>query len=257
MLKLLASTYYNASEISAQEAAYNLLGIRMVESSVLVVFVPTSRPENQIHFLKSQASLGKMDPESTNCFVDGLVEHYSNRPEELDASTLSQFASYFEIRLIAPSKKKKKSELDLEVLSQDANEDPVNDLEGNEDVLEEMQSGIEFGPAGRVYRLNNNSGFICRRSKPRVIRYYKFNIDREREDYFKTLLMLYHPWTNEAIDLLNKNAESVFNDNSESIVAMKYRFSKVNDDTLDGYLDHLQAEIDRRGEEDTEVAEGN
>jgi hypothetical protein len=31
MLKSLAVPYYNASEISAQEAAYNLLGIGMVE----------------------------------------------------------------------------------------------------------------------------------------------------------------------------------------------------------------------------------
>lgn len=96
MLKSLAATYYNASEISAQEAAYNILGLRMVESSVRTVFVPTSKPGERVHMLRPRHQLLRLQPDdSTDIFVPGLLSHYVNRSEVLLHITLAQFTAYY------------------------------------------------------------------------------------------------------------------------------------------------------------------
>lgn len=126
MLKSLASAYYNSSEISAQEATYNFLGIRMVESSSTTIFVPTSRPEKRTHILKWQNELDKLSRDSTDCFVPGLIDHYTNRPALLDNINLAQFASYFEISLKNPHAKKRTTDDTFVDINEDNSEDDEN-----------------------------------------------------------------------------------------------------------------------------------
>lgn len=61
-LRSLASTYYNSSEVSSQESAYNLLGIRMIGASTGTVFIPTSKPDKRTHVLKGKDALIKLQP---------------------------------------------------------------------------------------------------------------------------------------------------------------------------------------------------
>lgn len=54
LLRSMATTYCNGSEVSVQEAAYNILRIRMSEASSVTQFIPTARPEENSHLEDEQ-----------------------------------------------------------------------------------------------------------------------------------------------------------------------------------------------------------
>ncbi|KAG2192949.1 hypothetical protein INT47_004688 [Mucor saturninus] len=259
MLRSLAAQYYNSSEISAQEAAYNLLGIRMVESSTVTIFVPTSRPTNRTHILKSQEELAKLNPDSTNCFVPGLIDHYTNRSDCLEDINLAQFAAYYEISRKSPKKKRNTSQEENDGDDNyDSNFSDINlpDVSGEDGPALDTLLG---GPAGKVFVLKNDSGFLTRRAKSKVIRYYKFNLEKEPSEFFRTLIMLYKPWRDEEKELLDIIHEDVFNSNINLIMERKKEFCAIDDATLDMYMEQLNQETadningGSEDEENTEV----
>lgn len=79
MLRERCSTYYNNSEISAQEAIYNLLSLRMTESSDSCIFINTLPPEERTYMLKSTIELQQLDENSVDCFLPNLIDHYAER----------------------------------------------------------------------------------------------------------------------------------------------------------------------------------
>ncbi|KAG2193629.1 hypothetical protein INT47_007461 [Mucor saturninus] len=219
LLKSLLTTYYNASKISAQEAAYNIIGIRIFESSTVTIFVPTSRPENRTHILKSQVDLLKLSPDSTDCFIPGVIEHYVNCPDSLENITLAQFASYYEVSKKHPSKNKKSRKRDDE-----ENEDEA-ESENEETLQADTVEDVFFlcgGSPGEVFELKKDSGFIRRRSK------------------------------DEAMEFLDVDTEKKFLENQNNIVFIKKEFCTIDDETLDGYMEQLNGEMEENetGSED-------
>lgn len=94
MLRQLSNTYYNNSEVSAQDAAYNLLRIAMSEASTTDVYIPTSPLDQRSRMLKSVDELVALgDLDSTDCFVHGIIEHYIKRPSSMEEINLAQFAA--------------------------------------------------------------------------------------------------------------------------------------------------------------------
>ncbi|CEP08567.1 hypothetical protein [Parasitella parasitica] len=219
-LRSMATTYYNASEISVQEAAYNLLRIRMSEASTGCIHIPTARPENCQHILRDLETLGMINSESTDCFQPGLIEHYTNRPDEFKSLNLAQVAAYFEFCRKGPSSRSTRRD---------------NEHEDQQNEQSDARIDNAGGPAGSFYPLRAGypEMWIKRRKKSKVIRYYKFNKnDESRPDYFRTLLMLYKPWRNEETELMNFNAEEVVNINSGLIAFNFQEFTKIHEDTL-------------------------
>ncbi|KAG2237289.1 hypothetical protein INT48_009022 [Thamnidium elegans] len=78
VLRSLTSKYYNLCEVSSQEASYNLLQLRMSETSRATVFVPTGKEESRCRMLKSKFDLQKLNPNSEDIYIPGLIEHYQN-----------------------------------------------------------------------------------------------------------------------------------------------------------------------------------
>ncbi|CAF4289325.1 unnamed protein product, partial [Adineta steineri] len=72
-LRVIANKFLNSSEISAQEAVYHILSIPLSVSSRSTVFINTNRPENRISMLKSDEILQKLEPDSKDVFVEGLI----------------------------------------------------------------------------------------------------------------------------------------------------------------------------------------
>ena len=99
-LKKFASTLINGSEISAQEAAAFILGISNVNFSRADTFINTAPPEERIRFLRPTAELDDLEDECEDVCVEGLIEHYSKRPEELEDICLAEFASMYEFTKI-------------------------------------------------------------------------------------------------------------------------------------------------------------
>ncbi|CAF1203192.1 unnamed protein product [Adineta steineri] len=96
-LRVIANKFLNSSEISAREAVYHILSIPLSVSSRSTVFINTNRPENRISMLKSDEILQKLEPDSKDVFVEGLIDMYVNRPDEMKDVFLADFASLYNV----------------------------------------------------------------------------------------------------------------------------------------------------------------
>lgn len=98
-LRSLGAAFHQNSELSAQEASYNILSIPMSKASEQCIFIPTGPPESRSRMLLSEAQLRELaqfDPSSTKIHVSGLLEHYQQRPNQLENTTLSSFSAWYE-----------------------------------------------------------------------------------------------------------------------------------------------------------------
>jgi hypothetical protein len=87
----------NAVEISAQEAAWYLLTLKMSESSRKVEYIPTTWPHERQHVRKSKKQMDdeELGLESTNIWHENIIEKYQSRPQSMETVSLAQFVSYF------------------------------------------------------------------------------------------------------------------------------------------------------------------
>ncbi|VDN24273.1 unnamed protein product [Gongylonema pulchrum] len=76
-----------------EEAAYNILQLPMSCSSEQVVFIQTSPPDERVGIVKPQHELRNLVPASSDCFMHGLLEHYTKRPTQMESVTLADFAA--------------------------------------------------------------------------------------------------------------------------------------------------------------------
>jgi len=120
-LKKFASILINGSEISAQEAAAFLLGIPNTMCSKQDVFINTALPDERIGILKSQEDLEELGDESEDVCVKGLIDHYTQRPEELVDICLAEFASMYEFTRNQKAKKSKDTSLEIDDLEDSGN----------------------------------------------------------------------------------------------------------------------------------------
>ncbi|KAK3917480.1 Protein virilizer [Frankliniella fusca] len=171
-LTKISNTFYNNSELSIQEACYNILQIPLSKSSEECVFIPTFPMAERVRLVKSQNKLEELDEDSTEIFESGLIEHYANRPDSLKHESLAEFAANFTYSSVHT-----KTSLPLK----------------------------------------NNSGYVTRRSKSRVIRYRNYHYEIDPQNYLRENLMLFMPWTNEINDILDKDMEQLFASHSHTI----------------------------------------
>lgn len=94
-LQHIAHKFISGTEISAQEAVYCCLGMHLSESSSGDVFINTGRPEERVSILKSRQHLLSLAPNSTDIFYTGLLQHYVQRPNELENTCLADFAANY------------------------------------------------------------------------------------------------------------------------------------------------------------------
>lgn len=95
LLKL-SSSFVNGVEISAQEAAYSLLGLHMSQSSVATIFINTFPPNERVKILKSKKKLESMHKDSSNIFAENHLDYYQCRPEEIKNICYAEFVASYE-----------------------------------------------------------------------------------------------------------------------------------------------------------------
>lgn len=160
--------FISGTEISAQEAVYCCLGMHLSENSNSDVYINTGRPEERVSILKPREQLRSLPTDSTDIFATGLLDHYIQRPDELEELCLADFAANYKYCRSART--------------------------ANNEAYNEHEDETENDFSGRSLRLKNNSGFIKKKRKPLVIRYRRYNVNTHRSDYFRELVMLDHPW---------------------------------------------------------------
>nr|XP_022307628.1 uncharacterized protein LOC111113627 [Crassostrea virginica] len=174
-LKKIGSAYLNHREVGAQEAVYRVCNLKMKECSRKVVFIPvgenTTRLTKPLSQLKRKASSecdrsndeNEGDEDESDIWMTNIVERYENRPDDplFQDMCLAEFCSEF--RVLAKSQ-------------------------------------IPKTPNENVFELKNSKGFIQRRtrSKPAIIRYPRFNVEKMSEKYYQCHLQLFLPYRTKA-----------------------------------------------------------
>lgn len=115
----------------------------------------------------------------------GLLSRYPQRPKSMENLSLAEFASSYErvtSTYISRSKSLCKNTKDGYL--------PEKQHEEDEDISDNATS-----PSTSTYR---------ERRKPKIIRTVHYNPDKDIENHYRELLMLYSPWRNEELDILGK-----------------------------------------------------
>ncbi|CAG9799466.1 unnamed protein product [Chironomus riparius] len=221
-IKKLSCTYYNGTEISAQEAAWCRLRLPMSYSSSAVEFINTGPMKSRHRIMKSKAELRKLPEDSTDIYKKGSIDRYKERPESLKDLCLADFIGKFTF-----NGKKTNEEMDEENIEQD--DHLVESIDDNQNNNEEDESS-EFKV---VYEIEG--GTIRKRKQIKIIRFCRYNVHKDRNNFYRERLMLFKPWRDEALELENDNLnlEEIYNQNKELVEANSSRYIKLDIDLND------------------------
>jgi hypothetical protein len=206
-MRKIANVFLNGVEVSAQEASYGVLGIPLTNSSRDCIFIPTGPPEERLIFVKTENELRNLDSDSTDIGARGLLDHYVQRPDEIEDICLAEFAA----RYTYSSRKSKPTEPEInDVLD-------INEEEG----LNEQDELPKF------MRLKDKSGYIRKRKNQRIIRFRRYGEKEDPENYFREQIMLYHPWRNEDIEISNIDHCERFHTLEDQIRDLRKKFNSL------------------------------
>ncbi|KAG5666323.1 hypothetical protein PVAND_014358 [Polypedilum vanderplanki] len=219
-LKSLAHILYNSSEISAQEAAWCRLRLPMCKCSDLVEFINTSHSLKRTHMLKSAKEINRLaqiDPTNTDIFKKGSIEHYANRPNELEELCLAEFVANYTFNCKAGTTTHEDENIEV-----DAEVEPIEDnsVQTNQKKL-------------RHFLLKDNSGTIKERKTPKVIRYCRFSIETDEENFMREMCLLFLPWRNEKQDIEDNDCANLYLQNRQIISENYSKFNAIDLDIND------------------------
>jgi len=234
-LQKICTAFMNCSEVSAQEAVYILLSMPLSISSRSPIFINTGEREKRTRVLKSERELKELDPDSNDIMVLGLLEYYALRPDELESLALADFAATYDY---SRTKKWKTS-------SDSPNDDQIQ-TDGEQELCEEITSSADVPT---VYKLKDGKGWIHRRNIAKVVRFRRFQFDKDESNFFREKCMLYFPWRDEESELIRTDCSMKFAEHRDVIEECERRY--VENPSND-YLS-LQEQID--AEQRAELAE--
>ena len=87
------TAWINSSEISAQEAVYHVLGLRLRRFSRIIQFINTNPPESRYRVALDNKDLKELDPDDTDCFKKNLQDKYGNRRDDFLDMCLADYAA--------------------------------------------------------------------------------------------------------------------------------------------------------------------
>jgi hypothetical protein len=230
-LRHVANTLVNCTEMSAQEAVYHCLSMKLSVMSRDCVFINNGPPNERYQMIKSKKELEKMDQNSTDIVSKGLLDYYISRPKTpkiIKDICLAQFASIYTKTF------DKKVEKNIEV--EDRNSTNISDISIN---------------YPNLIKLENKLGYMKKRKFQKIIRYKKYNKEKDPENYYRSIVMLYYPWFNETEIL--KNYEIIYKNNKTLILLNMKIFDPQNienilDDAIQENEDINFEEIDNENE---------
>ena len=94
------------------------------------------------------------------------------------------------------------------------------------------------------FKLLDNSGEIIKRKRSKIIRYRKYTLQIDKENFYREQLMLFHPWRDET-EIINADHQQVYEVYKEDInkLKLKYIFNDGFDDILNDALEiNLQSQ---------------
>ncbi|XP_077978182.1 uncharacterized protein LOC144433703 [Glandiceps talaboti] len=221
-LKAIGNTFLRSREVSQHEAITRLIGLPLRQTNIAVKYVPTGYEEDRTRMLKSMTELEQMDDDSESVYISSILDKYAARPRSLENICLAEFTSMYTFQ------KKLRDATDDLFDNIDENIDTVTyDFPEHEHTTQKT-TNIK-------YKLLNGLGWIYKRQKPVVLRYYYVSKQRDSEKYYHRLLILYLPWRNESELKLNDSYEANFIEKQSSLQKIIKKFEPCIDEVQDAW----------------------
>lgn len=199
-MRHVGNAFLRGSEISAQEAAYHVLGLRMKQSSRVCEFINTGCPSERMSRLKNPEQMEFLPDDSLDVVCLGNIGRYLKRmftfslPDHmvprLQNMCLAEFVAMYEWK---PSKAEESIDIDA-VLDDEIEENPVDAFQ----------------------RAMQKNGMYLRR-KPKIVRWIGFKKVDDEEKFYKEQLMLFLPWE------MPKRYKDIWNDETEETFLLQNR----------------------------------
>ena len=227
-LNALAAVLDKHREVSIQEAIYRLLSLSMTKSSVIVKYLSTIHPHFRDGLLK-----GKIDEldEDESIFHNSPHQYYENRPEE--------------------SGDQDKIIYDPEELQEDYWKNLcLAEFWAKYDIVYGKLPKPNKNGKTNIIPLKNKKGFIRRRSKMAVLRYY-LNYTND-EDLARGLLVLFLPFQDEMKEIHTQDVKALLSKFEDLIESKRSMFEKYK--LMTDLISTINAEEQdkKRDDEDTE-----
>ncbi|GBN05270.1 hypothetical protein AVEN_116397-1 [Araneus ventricosus] len=202
-LRMLANTFLNAIEFSAQEAVYYyMLSFPLSNCSRQFTFINSNAPLKLVTTMKSKKELEKLPPMSTDIYVKNIInDYYPMRPTALENLCLADFVTWYEFSktLKRPGARK-----------EDRNDSfAVN----SDDEIGEFQS--------TYFELIDKSGYVRKRGRAKIIRFV--NYDEYHEEYARENVMLFLHRRDEV--RMMESAEHTLKENLDSLKENRAKYS--------------------------------
>ena len=246
----LANKWQNCSEISAQECVYNLLAMPVSYCSREVIFIQTFPMKERFTMLKRYEILINMkDKSSTNIFQNSLMDYYPNRPNEMDQLCLAEFASWYNFISNMQYQHvtgKKSCDFIEDDNDDDDFENEINRLD--EDVIEDDGSDQQ---KNEYFKLKKAMGYIKKRKNGKIIRYRRYKVEDDPDNYYREQLLLFKPWRNEEKEIEDpkpNNHFQLFEKHKKIIATNKAKFENITAENDNDALEIIDREIQERKE---------
>ena len=190
----IGNKFLNAVEVSAQEAAYLILQLSMSNKSRKCEFLSTAPPDERTFLLKSKQDLEALPEDSTEIEADNTIKRYARRHKVLENYCFADFVA--KVVSVSQVEQKEKHARDNGV-EYDNDSNTVIDSDEDEQVDEETSTNKV-----RHSVVTDNVRIVLR-NRSKIIRYVHYSEKVNPENYYREQLMLFRPWRNERIDLLN------------------------------------------------------
>ncbi|XP_070548888.1 uncharacterized protein [Ptychodera flava] len=216
-LKCIGNTFLRCREVSQHEAIARLVGLPLRQTNTTVQYVPTGYEAERTRMLKSVSELDEMDDDNESVYVPSILDKYAARPYQMDDLSLAEFASMYSTSY------GQKSDFDDSV---DNTFDHHDDAQSAQNTKPKLSTKLQ---------LLQGLGWIYRRQKENVIRYYYVSKQKDSEKYYHRLLILYLPWREESQLKLNNSYEAKFVQVHDTIQDTIKKFEPCNDEVQDAY----------------------
>ena len=244
----LANKWQNCSEISAQECVYNLLAMPVSYCSREVVFIQTFPMKERFTMLKRPEVLMNMrDKNSTDIFQNSLMDYYACRPDEMEETCLAEFAAwyhYVSLTMYQHLTGDRQCAFIEDDHDDDEFEDQINRLEENNNKEKEDTKN-------KFLKLKKSLGYLKKRDNARIIRYRRYKVDNDPEDYYREQLLLFVPWRdeeNEIEDPKDYTHFQLYERNKIIIAANKSKFENLSLEQENDALEIIEKQIQQQKE---------
>lgn len=132
--------------------------------------------------LKPLRELKKLPPDSLDIYQKGSIDRYKTRPPELEAKCYADFVA----------------EYDFQGKGRTNNDENI--AEDNNHQIEHIHDNDEEGEQTKI---EIEDGILRKRKQRKVIRYCRFDFEKDPINFYRERLMLFKPWRNELEELEN------------------------------------------------------